>query len=139
MARLVGNMSNADVGARVGTTGQTVGRWLAGTSVASPSQAVALARGWNDSPLNALVALGHITPQEARQRPAAAANYDDLSDEVLLELVRKRMKQGRGEEHVDSSATTKQAGSGRLQVVDPPDGVAAHSDDADRPGDPDPD
>lgn len=118
VSRLIGSTSYAEVGTRVGTTGQTVGRWVAGTSVASPVQAVALARGYNDSPLNALVALGYITAQEAKQRPAAAPDFSQLTNDELLELVRARMRREDGEGHGRPAASQGPAtGPGDQPVI----------------------
>lgn len=72
--------------------------------------AIQFARAIGDKPLAALVAAEFLTPEEARQRPAAAPSFDSLSDDQLVEEIRLRMK--RGGEHGGDTAATKKPGSG---------------------------
>jgi transcriptional regulator with XRE-family HTH domain len=102
--RLTGGDARVDVGKKAGTTGQTVGRWLAGETLPQVEQAVALARAYGDSPLNALIALGYITPLEAKQRPVASSSWDDITNEDLAELVAERLGATSGGIYVDRAA-----------------------------------
>lgn len=136
VAGLVGDDTQEQAAKKFGASAPTVSRWLSGQKP-SAATAVAAARAYGDSPLNALVAVGFITAEEARQRPVAQPSLDGITDDALIELVAKRIKE-RGGEHVRSAATKKAGTSRRLQIANepevPPTGVAALDDEQDQPG-----
>ena len=88
-----GGETNAKIGERVGVTGPSVGRWAKG-STAGPAQAAEFARQYGRPVLEAFVAAGFLTPQEAGERPASAPSLTELDDDDLLEEVGRRMRRG---------------------------------------------
>ena len=88
--------SNSRIAQAVGVTPSSVSRW-GGGSMPDPAQAAAFARAYGRPVLEAFVAAGFLTPQEARERPSTPPSIDDLTDEELLDEIRKRMLQGRSE------------------------------------------
>lgn len=52
-----------------------------------------------------------LTAEEAKERPASAPSIDSLSDDQLIEEVRRRMKRG-GEHGGHNTAATRDPGSG---------------------------
>lgn len=88
--------SNSRIAQAVGVTPSSVSRWGSG-SMPDPAQAAAFARAYGRPVLEAFAAAGFLTPQEARERPSTSPSVDDLTDEELLDEIRKRMLQGRSE------------------------------------------
>lgn len=110
----VGGLTQAEVAAQVGVSQSAVSRWRKGTQGVDAGQAIKFARAVKDRPLAALVAAGFITPEEARQRPAASPSLDSLTEEQLLEELRRRIVRMRGDGDVDRDATP--IGTGRIDV-----------------------
>lgn len=64
----------------------------------------AFARGYGRPVLEAFVAAGFLTDQEAKQRPEAAPSLRVLSDQELVDEVLRRMRE-RGDDGGDTAAT----------------------------------
>ena len=95
--------TQAAIADMAGVSQTAVSRWLKGTQGVDAAVAIRFAKAVGDDPLTALVAGGYLTPSEAKMRPASAPDYSQLTNDELLELVRKRM----GE---DDGTATNQAG-----------------------------
>lgn len=72
-------------------TGPTVSRWLSGGQGVAPEAAAEFARHYRRPVLEAFVAAGFLTAEEAKARPAAAPDYTKLSNDQLIELLRGRL------------------------------------------------
>ncbi|TIC78818.1 helix-turn-helix transcriptional regulator [Nocardioides sp. GY 10127] len=112
--QLMGDEPQKAVAARAGIEAPVISRWLGGQSP-RPDGAARLARAYGRPVLEAFVAAGFLTEEEAGARPAAAPNYDALTNEQLLGLVRSRMR----EEVVadGDAAPTSGARRGPTQIV----------------------
>lgn len=84
--------TNAATGVKIGISGSAVGRWKSSTP--DPPQVAAFARSYGRPVLEAFVAAGYLTPEEANERPSARPSLAQLSDDDLLEEVRRRMQGG---------------------------------------------
>ena len=116
-----------DIQDRTGIDATNVTRWKGG-QVPKPDMVAQFARGYGRPVLEAFVEAGFLTATEAKQRPVAAPSIDSLTDDQLLDEIRKRMRH-------DTAATT-QAGESPANVKYLPPGpgdfghgVAAQRDD----------
>lgn len=94
---VAGEETNSAIGLKVGVTGSSVGRWATG-SLPDPGAAARFAREYHRPVLEAFVAAGYLTPEEAQQRPAERhpiTAYDDrdLVDEIYRRLARARTQE----------------------------------------------
>lgn len=85
--------NNSVIARKVGLTPSSVGRWAKDTRP-DPIPAAAFARAYGRPVLEAFVAAGFLTPEEAKQRPSAAPSLASLTDDDLLNEVRRRMAGG---------------------------------------------
>lgn len=125
LRQIAGEVGQAEIARAAGVTAPTVSRWLKGNQGVDPVAAANFARHYRRPVLEAFVAAGFLTPNEAKVRPIAAPDYSALSNEELLELVRSRMTQGGGEHGFGSAPMKQQRGDYDLaaddQDVDPLD------------------
>jgi transcriptional regulator with XRE-family HTH domain len=80
----------------------TVSRWVTTGRPGKVENVVKLARAYNVPVLQAFLAAGFLTEEEANVRPSAAPDYSQLTNDELLELVRARMREdvmGNAEQH----------------------------------------
>lgn len=85
--------TNATIAKRVGVSAPSVSRWQ-GKNSADPATAAAFARAYGRPVLEAFVAAGFLTADEAGEQPAAPPSLATLSDDDLIEEVRRRMRGG---------------------------------------------
>jgi len=91
--RVSGGKNQLEIAAKTGLAQTNIGRWLRGESVLPKAQSVvAFARAYGQSPIEALVAAGFITAEEAgvkvrKTRP----NLSEYTEEELLEDLRRRV------------------------------------------------
>ena len=90
--RITNDAPQMDIAAASGVAAATISRWSTGQRGVTLDSAVAIARGYRRPVLEALVAAGLITGEDARETPAAAPSLSSLSDDDLLAEVRKRMR-----------------------------------------------
>lgn len=81
LAEALGDESQESFGARVGTTQQTVGRWLAGTAMPRPEMVVRVAQALNDKPEKWLRLRDQSTIAQAvaKPRPPTRAELDRVA------------------------------------------------------------
>lgn len=89
--RAITDENHAAIGRRIGITGASVGRWFNG-SQPDPATAAAFARAYGRPVLETFVAAGFLSSDEAGQRPSAPPNPARMSDDALLDEVRRRLK-----------------------------------------------
>lgn len=85
-----GGDDQATIARKSGVGQSMVSRWR--TSVPRPENAAAFARAYGRPVLEAFIAAGFLTPEEAGEKPSAPPSLASLSDEDLLDAVRARMK-----------------------------------------------
>lgn len=110
--RHLAGRNQVELAALVGVSQTAVSRWLSGKQGVDGAQAVAFARAVGDEPLAALVAADFLTAKEAKAPPAPSPDYDLLSNDELVELVRERLAEKGGGGHGKRSAATSQRGTG---------------------------
>lgn len=94
--RHAGDDVNRVVAGKTGVTEPTVSRWKNGAQGVDATAAAAFARAYGRPVLEAFLAAGFLTPEEANARPTPAPDLSALTNDELLALVRERMSQGGG-------------------------------------------
>jgi transcriptional regulator with XRE-family HTH domain len=112
-----------------------VSRWKSGGHGIRPENAANVARHYGRPVLEAFVAAGFLTPEEASAKPALAPALDELSDEELLqELLRRRtehigpseaLAKGRGQRQSANAQVLSREEDDNLRGPEPPLDVAA--------------
>lgn len=103
--RISDGATGAAIAKAVGIAQSSVTRWQTGG--VRPQHAAEFARHYGRPVLEAFLAAGFLTPDEAKVRPVAQPDLGSLSDEQVLDLVRSRMRRG----SADDTATTQAGGS----------------------------
>jgi len=86
--RIAGNHNQLEIAAKTGLAQTNIGRWLRGApGVPKADGVVAFARAFGQSPVEALMAAGYITPQEAGVKAKLPKTRTPLRDYTELELV----------------------------------------------------
>ena len=90
---VAGNLNQIEIAEKTGIAQSNVGRWLRGEPGAPKAESVvALARAFNQPPIEALLAAGYITDEEAgaKARPRKVRTLRDYTDrELVAELSRR--------------------------------------------------
>lgn len=107
--------TNARIGERIGISGPSVGRWGRGGRP-DPVVAAAFARAYGRPVLEAFVAAGFLTAEEANERPAAAPKLDELSDKDLVDAIAARLAKAK-EKSWDSGQSSPEDGDGEGGAV----------------------
>lgn len=86
--------TNTQVAKRVKVDPSTVGRWINALTMPTPTQAVAFARAYGSSPLEALLASGYLVPAdiEGNVTIETTASIDAFSTGALLEELDGRLQ-----------------------------------------------
>jgi hypothetical protein len=95
--------SPKELSAETGIDGPNFSKWKAG-QIPGPTLVAKFARAYERPVLEAFVAAGFLTAEEAKVRPSAAPDLSRLTNDELLELVRARM--GRAGELGGNTAAT---------------------------------
>jgi transcriptional regulator with XRE-family HTH domain len=86
VARVTGDMKQAEIAERTGVAQTNVGRWLRGDpGLPRAESVVAFARAFGQSPIEALVAAGYISLEESAGRsrtPISEYSTDELFEEL---------------------------------------------------------
>lgn len=93
--RIADTTRQRDIAERTGIDATNVTRWKSG-QVPKAAMVAEFARAYERPVLEAFVAAGFLTPDEAKVRPAPAPDYSQLTNDELLELVRRRMGEADG-------------------------------------------
>jgi len=108
--------TQAKVADRIGVTSPSVGRWAKG-SLPDPSTAADFARAYGRPVLEAFVAAGFLTAEEAKQRPSQRHSIATYNDDELLAEVRRRMERGEPDDAPASQKSADEAeGDGGVNV-----------------------
>ena len=87
-----GDDTGRQIAQKTGNSESAISRWKAGTHVPDPKQAVNVARAYGKNPIEALIAAGYLTHDEASlpvTRPAALQLQDFSDLELAREMVRR--------------------------------------------------
>lgn len=98
------------IAARIGVTAPSVSRWWGPTSRPRPEQAASFARAYNRPVLEAFIAAGFLTAEEAGEKPSAPPSLTSLDDDELLAEVRRRMQEGRNEGQLPEAEKSRDGG-----------------------------
>lgn len=82
---------NSEIARRAGVDPATVGRWRSGSTDPNPRQVVAYARAFGRPPVEALIAAGYLTAEEA-EVPVAVAPADPLAAVSTGRLLREALR-----------------------------------------------
>ena len=107
--RAIGGDVNSDIARRVGISQPSVSRWFGGT-IPDPTTAARFARAYGRPVLEAFLAAGFLTLEDAGETPSVPPSLATLGDDDLLDEVRRRMARGtheRDETNGDTPAAAK--------------------------------
>lgn len=93
VTRVAGAGRQRDITDVTGIDATEVTRWKNEGKTPSPQKAAAFARGYGVPVLEAFLAAGFLTADEAGQPPAAEPDWSSLGNDDLLALVRDRMRE----------------------------------------------
>ncbi|HEY1179335.1 MAG TPA: hypothetical protein VGF17_24535 [Phytomonospora sp.] len=114
-----GTESPKEMQTMTGIDGPNFSRWKAG-HVPKVEMVAQFARAYRRPVLEAFVAAGFLTDEEAKARPAKTPDYSQLSSDELLRLVRSRMRdEGSGEDGAPNTEAG-QAGAKITKIPTPP-------------------
>jgi transcriptional regulator with XRE-family HTH domain len=89
--RIVGGLKQVQIAERTGLAQTNVGRWLRGEpGMPKAESVVALARAFNQPPVEALVAAGYVTNEEASAEFCVRTSLGEYSIDELLAEIRSR-------------------------------------------------
>lgn len=89
VARVAPGAAQKDIAAAAGVDSSTVSRWKSGLAP-KPENVVAFARAYERPVLEAFVAAGFLTPDEAEERPIGRPSLESFSVTELLSEVSRR-------------------------------------------------
>jgi transcriptional regulator with XRE-family HTH domain len=90
--RVAPGRNQAEIAELAGVDQTGVSRWLSGRTAPRVESVIRFARSLGRSPVEALVAAGYITPEEAGMAPDLQISSRDLATEELLAEVRRRVR-----------------------------------------------
>jgi transcriptional regulator with XRE-family HTH domain len=90
---VAGNLNQLEIAAKTGIAQSNVGRWLRGEpGIPKADSVVALARAFDRPPVEALVAAGYITEEEAGANARRERTpLNDYTDVELVDELRRRV------------------------------------------------
>ncbi|MCT1459911.1 helix-turn-helix transcriptional regulator [Aestuariimicrobium sp. p3-SID1156] len=132
---VAGDDTNAQIADAVGVSAPSVSRWN-GKNKADVNIVAAFARAYGRPVLEAFVAAGFLTSDEAGEQPSAPPSLASLNDDDLLDEVRRRMQGGQSWGAGDTLGPEDDGAAGGSVVSFPPpvEGSGAYQDRAARRG-----
>ena len=91
LRRITGGQTQSQIAARVGVGRLSVCHWLHGKTRPKPETAMAVARVYDRSPIEALLAAGYLDPAEVRLPVDSRSSPQDLPAEEIAGEVRRRL------------------------------------------------
>lgn len=89
--RIAPGKNQTEIAALAGIDQTGVSRWLSGQSVPRVESVIRFARNMGRPPIEALVAAGYITPEEAGVSPSLQISVRELPTDELLAEIRRRV------------------------------------------------
>jgi hypothetical protein len=111
------------VGRKAGVNGSTVYRWRHGSRPGRPAEVAALAVAYGGNVLEAFVAAGYLTPEQAGMPPQSPPDWTTVSNEELLEQVAARLDPDAWHKARGRAGTSMSAPGDRSSLA-----MAAHDD-----------
>lgn len=105
VVKTAGTESPKALNKATGIDGPNFSKWKGGQTP-GPAIVKTFALAYRRPVLEAFVAAGFLTPEEARQRPVARPDFTELSNDELVELVRARLRE-EGETGGNTAPTKK--------------------------------
>lgn len=102
----IGKDQQVDAARKAHVDQTTISRWVRGGQAGKAENVVKFARAYNRPVLEALVIAGFISEAEAKAR-VSITQYEDPTDDELLALLERRLRQTR-EENRDATPMTTQ-------------------------------
>ena len=92
--RIAGELNQLEIAAKTGLAQTNIGRWMRGEHVVPKAESVvAFARAFDEPPVEALVAAGYITAEEAgaraRRQKTPLKEFSEV--ELLEEMLRRKI------------------------------------------------
>lgn len=91
LRRITGGQTQSQIAERVGVGRLSVCHWLHGKTRPKPETAIAVARVYDRSPIEALLAAGYLDPAEVRLPVDSRSSPQDLPAEEIAAEVRRRL------------------------------------------------
>lgn len=89
-----GGAQQSDIAEAFGVNQTTVSNWKTGKATPKPENVIQFARAFRRPPVEALIAAGYLTENEAADVVEVRPSMADIPDEALLTEVRRRMSGG---------------------------------------------
>lgn len=105
----------ADIAERAGVNQVTVSRWKKGAESARPENVAAFARAYGRPVLEAFIAAGFLTAEEADARPDTTFTASDLDNAALLNEIARRLQRATQEYLGSDFVVQKDVYSGSFQ------------------------
>lgn len=99
---------HAQIARDIGVTQPTVTRWFTQSARPDPKTAAAFAKAFSRPVLEAFIAAGFLSPEEARQQPPAMLDLNLLDDDALINELARRLRARHKEGSNDASAAEDQ-------------------------------
>lgn len=93
--RVTPGLTQTQIAALAGVDQTGVSRWLNGSSVPRAEAVIRFARSLQRSPVEALMAAGHLSPAEVGLKPDLKPSTRGLSNDQLIAEVRRRIAERR--------------------------------------------
>jgi hypothetical protein len=119
---LTGDEPQDSVGRRIGLNGSTINRWRNGSRPGNPAEVAALATAYGGNVLEAFVAAGYLTAEQAGVPPRAMPDWSSVTNKELLEQVAARLDPD------STTGTRRRRGRMSASAGNPSIGLAAHED-----------
>jgi len=116
--QVTGRESQSEIARRIRLTSASVSRWK--SSAPKPENVVAFAKAYKRPVLEAFVAAGFLTKEEANQRPSAPASVAQLTNEELAAEVSRRLLAQPRERHLRIAGDPGQPDVGMDEIGDEP-------------------
>jgi hypothetical protein len=121
---LTGDEPQDSVGRKVGLNGSTINRWRNGSRPGNPAEVAALAVAYDGNVLEAFVAAGYLTAEQAGVPPRARPDWSAVTNKELIEQLAARLEvRAAGGGRRGRSGKSLSASTGKSSVA-----VAAHED-----------
>lgn len=91
LRRITGGQTQSQIAERIGVGRLSVCHWLHGKTRPKPETAIAVARVYDRSPIEALLAAGYLDPAEVRLPVDTRSSPQDLPAEEVAAEVRRRL------------------------------------------------
>lgn len=100
--RVTRNMTQSRIADLTGAAQTNIGRWLRGETPAPKAESVvAFARALGHEPLEALIAAGYLTPEEAGATVKVSPSLAGITTRQLLDELDRRIVSGDGGIHAE--------------------------------------